>query len=46
MARSIRMLAENDGVRPDVIAKHQPLARQNARFDDPTIDRIFCRMLG
>ena len=46
MARSIRTLAENDGVRPEVVAKHQPLTRQNARFDDQTIDRIFCRMLG
>lgn len=46
MARSIRTLAESDDVRPEVIAKHQPLARQNARFDDQTIDRIFCRMLG
>ena len=44
MARSVRMLADSEGVRPEVIAKHQMLAKQNARFDDHTIDRIFARM--
>ncbi len=44
MARSIRVLADSDTVRPEVIAKHQQLPRQNVRFDDHTIDRLFGRM--
>ena len=46
MARSLRVLADSDAVRPEVLAKHQPLPRQNGRFDDQAIDRIFCRMQG
>ena len=46
MARSIRTLADSEAVRPDVIAKHQQLPRQNARFDDNAINRIFSRMQG
>ncbi len=46
MARSVRMLADSEGVRPEVLAKHQQLPKQNARFDDKTLDRIFYRMQG
>ena len=46
MARSLRTLADSDGVRPEVLAKHQLLPRQNARFDDNTINRILGRMQG
>ena len=44
MARSIRMLADSEEVRPEVIAKYQQLPRQNVRFDDNTLDRLFSRM--
>ena len=44
MARSLRMLADSDQVRPEVIAKHQQLPQQNVRFDHHTIDRIYGRM--
>lgn len=44
MARSIRALADSDEVRPEVLNQHRELPRQNARFDNSTIDRIFRRM--
>jgi hypothetical protein len=46
MARSIRTLADQEEVRPERLARFQELPRQNARFDDKTIDRIFRAMQG
>ena len=46
MARSVRALADSEDVRPGVLAKHQDLPRQDVRFDNTTIDRIFSRMSG
>jgi hypothetical protein len=44
MARTIRELADQEEVRPERVARFQELPRQNARFDDPTTDRIFRAM--
>ena len=44
MARSLRALADNEEIRPEVLNLHQQLPRQTARFDDSTIDHIFRRM--
>ncbi len=44
MARNIRALADSEDVRPEVLAQHQETTRQNTRFDNNIIDRIFRRM--
>ena len=44
MARSLRVLADSDQVRPEVLAKHQQLPQLNVRFDNQTVDRIYGRM--
>jgi hypothetical protein len=46
LARAIRELADQEGVRPERVARFQELPRQNAHFDDPTTDRIFRAMRG
>ena len=46
LARSIRDLADSEEVRPSVLEQHRDLPRQNTRFDNSTIDRIFRRMHG
>ena len=46
IARSVRALADSEDLRPEVLAQHKDLPRQNARFDNSTIDRIFRRMRG
>ena len=46
MARSVRALADDEEVRPEVLDQHRNLPRQNARFDNSTIDRIFSRLQG
>ena len=46
MARSVRALADSEEVRPEVLDLHRGIPRQNARFDNSTIDRIFRRMRG
>ena len=44
MERSVRSLADSEAIRPEILAKFQQIPRQNARFSDSTIDRIFRRM--